>query len=74
MQKNSDDFSMQEAMRLAQSDAGQQLLKLLQQQNGTQLQQAMDQAAQGDYDQVKKTMASLLASPEVKALLNKMGG
>ena len=44
MQKNSDNFSMQEALRLAGSDAGQQLLALLRQSNGTQLQQAMEQA------------------------------
>ena len=74
MQKNSQEFSMQEALRLAQSDAGQQLLNLLQQQNGTKLQQAIDQAARGDYDRVKQTMASLLANPEIRELLEKMGG
>ena len=67
-------FSMQEAMRLAQSDAGKQLLSLLQNTQADQLQAAMDQAAAGDYEQVKKTMSSLLASPEAQALVKKLGG
>lgn len=54
MQKNSEDFSMQEAMRLAKSPAGQQLFALLQQTDPAALHQAMDQAAAGDYDHVKK--------------------
>lgn len=67
-------FSMQEAMRLAQSDAGKQLLSLLQKTQGDKLQEAMDQAAAGDYEQVKKTMSSLLSSPEAQALVKKLGG
>lgn len=74
MQKNSDDFSMQEAMRLAQSESGQALLALLKQKNGAELQQAMSQAAAGNFDQVSKTMASLLSSPEAQALLKQLGG
>lgn len=67
-------FSMQDAMKLAQSDAGKQLYALLQQQNAQQLQNAMDDAAAGNYEQVKSTMASMLASPQVRELLKKMGG
>lgn len=72
MQKK--DFPMEEAQRLAQSDAGQQLLALLQRSDPSRLQQAMDQAASGDYEQMKSTMATLLASPEAKKLLEKLGG
>ena len=74
MQKNADRFSMQEVMRLAQSDTGQQLLALLKRENGAALQQAMEQAAAGDYAQVQKTMSSLLTSPEAQALLRQLGG
>lgn len=74
MQKNSENFSVQEAMRLAKSDAGQQLLAHLRQTDSVQLQQAMDQAAAGDYSQVKQTLSSLLESEEVKALLKQLGG
>lgn len=72
MQKKSDDFSIQEALRLAHSDTGQQLLALLQKQNGDSLRHAMDQAAAGNYDQVKQTMNALLASPEAQALLEQL--
>ncbi|MBO5953510.1 MAG: hypothetical protein J6Q53_05270 [Oscillospiraceae bacterium] len=74
MQKNSENFSMQDALRLAKSPAGQRLLALLQQTEGSTLQQAMDQADAGDYDSVKKTLASLMENEEVKALMNQLGG
>jgi len=64
---------MQEAMRLAQSEAGQQLFALLREQNGNAIDQAMTMAAAGDYTQVKQTLASLMSSPQVKAMLEQMG-
>lgn len=72
MQKNSDNFSLQEAMQLARSETGQQLLALLQSQNGDALRQAMNQAATGDYDQVKQTMSALLDNPKARALLEEL--
>ena len=74
MQKNSDDFSMQEALRLAKSPAGQQLLAMLQRNDKGQLKQAMNQAATGDYTQAKETLSTLLSSPEAKKLLEQLGG
>lgn len=77
MQKNSDgigDFSLQEAMKLAQSDAGKQLFSLLQATEGEKLQTAMDQAASGDLKQVKETMQKLMASAQVQELVKKMRG
>ena len=65
-------FSTEQAMAMAQSDAGKKLLALLQETNGDQLQKAMEQAAAGNYQQVKETMSSLLSSREAKALLEKM--
>ena len=73
MQKKSEDFSMQEAMRLAQSPTGQELLRLLQQANGAAVQQAVDAANSGDYAAAARTMQTLL-TPEVKQLLEKLGG
>lgn len=72
MQKNSQNFSMQDAMRLANSDAGQRLLEILKQSDGKTLQQAMDQAAAGNYENMQKTLSSLLASQEVQALLKEL--
>lgn len=66
------DFDLQQAMRLANSDAGQQLLHLLQNTQGEKLSSAMDQAAAGNYNEMKKTMQELLSSQEAQQLLNKM--
>ncbi len=74
MQKNSQNFSMEDAMRLANSEAGQQLLTLLQQTNGDKLRSAMDQAAAGDYAGIQKTLSGLLASEEAKKLMKQMEG
>ena len=74
MHKNSGDFSMQEAMRLANTPAGKQLLALLQQSSDPALQDAIRQMAAGNYDQAKNMLAPLLASPEIGALLQQLGG
>lgn len=74
MQKNSDNFSMQEALRLAKSPAGQQLLTLLQQSDPDALKKAMQQASAGDYGQIQQTLAPLLASEDIQKLLRQMGG
>ncbi len=66
--------SLKKAMELAQSDAGQQLYTMLQQQGGGSFQEAMNQAASGNYEQAKKAISGLLATPEAQALLKKMGG
>lgn len=73
MQKNSDDFSMQEALRLAKSPAGQQLLAMLQRSDSGQLQQAINQATAGDYTKASQTISTLLSSPEAKKLLEELG-
>ena len=74
MQKNSQDFSMQEAMRLANSPAGQQLLELLKHSDAEKMQQAASQAAAGDYANAAQTLSALLASPEAQALMKQLGG
>ncbi len=74
MQKNSQNFSMQEALRLANSDAGQRLLALLKQNNGPNMQQAMQHAATGDYAKAREALSSALASDEVRRLLKELEG
>ena len=73
MQRNSEDFSMQEALRLAKSPAGQQLLALLRRTDSGQLQQAMDQAAAGNLSQAGQTLSALLSSAEAQQLLDELG-
>ena len=74
MQENSGKFSMEEAMRLAQSPAGQQLLALLQQNNSKNLESAMNQAASGDYTQAKQILSMLMKDPKTRQLLQQLGG
>lgn len=73
MQKNSEDFSMQEALRLAKSPAGQQLLAMLRRKDNGQLQQAMDLATEGNYAQASQILGTLLSSGEAQQLLNELG-
>ena len=75
MQKNSEgfhDFSMADAMRLAQTDAGKQLFALLQSTQGRQLEDAMAQASAGNYEQMKQTVQALMASQQAQSLLKKL--
>ncbi len=74
MQKNSENFSMQEALRMVESPAGQQLLALLQQQNGAQVQHIAKQAAAGNYENAMQSLKPMLESPQVQALLRQLGG
>lgn len=74
MQKNSGDFSMQDALRLAKSPAGQQLLALLQQSDSAAVQIAMEQAASGNYSQAKQSLEPILASEEIQNILKQLGG
>ena len=66
------DFSADDVKRLAQSKAGQDLYSLLQQTRAKELKDAMAQAATGDMEQVKKTIAAMMDSPEAKSLLEQL--
>lgn len=70
---NQGNFSIQDAMRLASTPAGQQLIQILQQQNNADMESAMASAAAGDYTQAKKALSSLLSDPTTQALLKQLG-
>lgn len=72
MEKKYDDFSVQEAMRLAQSDAGQQLLQLLKSNHSQAAQTAMDSAQSGDLLRVKQALQNFLSDPQAQALLQQL--
>ena len=74
MENKSKSFGMQDAMRLANSQAGKQLLGKIQKSNPKELEQAMAQAAQGDYSNLTETLKPLLASEEIQKLLKQLGG
>lgn len=65
--------AMEMAKKLAQSDTGKQLYELLQKNQGQQLNTVMEQAAAGDFEQVKKAMRSFMKDPQARALLEKLG-
>lgn len=72
MEKNSKNFSVQKAMQLANSDAGKQLYAYLQREKNEDLNNAMQLAANGNYDSLKTVLSSLLQSEEAKDLLKKL--
>ena len=74
MEKKSQDFSMEEVMRIAKSPAGQQLMALLQQKNSAALAQATAQAKAGDFSQAGQTLSGMLSSPEAQKLMKELGG
>lgn len=57
---------------LANSQAGQTLLALLQASGGQALSDAMAQAGTGNYQAARDALSPLLASPEIRALLRKL--
>lgn len=70
----SNEQAMQKAMRMAKSAQGQQLLNMLQQNHGDALNQAVSQAAKGDYTQAQQILSKVLADPEAQKLLKQFGG
>ena len=66
--------AMENAMRIARSEAGQQLFKLLQQSDSRQLALAMQKASAGDYSGARDILQQLMQDPGAQKLLNGMGG
>lgn len=74
MRKDSNNFSMEQIMAIANSPVGQQLLAVLQQSDQKALDQAIAQASGGDFNQAKDTLSKVLSSPEIQELLKQLGG
>lgn len=67
------DDSVKQAIRLANSKEGRQLLELLKATKGSELNAAMQQASAGNYDAVKSTLSELLNTHDAQELLKRMG-
>ena len=63
------DDAMKKARQLAQTPEGQQLIGLLQQTGGGDLEHAV---ASGDMTQLRQTLSSLMKNPDARKLLEKM--
>lgn len=74
MEQKSQDFSIKEAQRLANSPAGKELAQLLQQRDSAAVQKAMELAAVGDYSSAGKLLSALLSSPDAQKLIQQLGG
>ena len=74
MQKKSEDFSVQEAMRMAKTPAGQQLIALLQQEKGDKLQDIIRLAQAGNMQAAGNVLQNMLSSPAAQALMEEMEG
>ena len=70
MSKNSDNFSVDEVKKFAQSPAGQRLFQLLKQNNT----QAVEQVQAGNYNDAMKQLQNFLQTPEAQKLLKDIGG
>ncbi len=68
-----ENISMEQAMKLAASPAGRQLIQALQQQGGSDFQSAVSSAASGDYTQAKKALSGLMEDPTIRELLQELG-
>ncbi len=74
MEKKSQDFSIQEAQRLAKTPEGQELMRLLQAKDSAALEKAMADASAGNYKEAGKALSSMLSSPEIRQLIRQLGG
>ena len=67
-------FSIADAKKFAQSDAGKQLFNSLQKSHGQEIQTALTHAASGNMEQMKNTLTELMSNEQVKALLKQFRG
>ena len=72
MEKNNGNFSMEEIKRLAQSDAGRQLMALLETQHGAAADTVRSSVHSGDMEQAKKALSAFLSDPKAQALLHQL--
>ncbi len=72
MQEKSENYSMQEILRLAKSPAGQAILQLLQEQHKDTMQSVVKSAQEGQMDKASENLAQFLRDPRARALLQRL--
>ena len=65
-------FSMEDALHLASTPAGRELIALLQSAGGQDVEKAKQAAQRGDYTEAKNSLSELLKSQKVQQLLREM--
>jgi len=71
MQRN--EYDLQRAKELAESDAARQLMELLRHSDPQQLQKVLSNAAKGDFRQAQQALSPLMNDPQVQKLLQELG-
>ena len=66
--------AIRQAIEFAGTPAGQQLLRLLQTAGGQDFEKVRQSAASGNVNQARENISALLKNPEVRRLLQQMGG
>ena len=72
MEKNNGNFSMDDVKRLAQSDAGKQLMALLQSSHSATGDAIRSSAQAGNMEQAQQALRAFLADPRAQALLRQL--
>ena len=66
------DETLQNALQMAQTPAGQRLIRMLQQSGGDELRSAVQKAASGDYSQAKQLLSALAENPDIQKLMDQL--
>lgn len=74
MQTGPQNFSMDDAKKIASTPAGKQLISMIKQADKQCLQSALEDAKSGNYESMRQKLEPLLASPEIQELLRQLGG
>ena len=72
LQPDQNQFSMEDAIRLAGTPAGQQLINLLKSSTDRNMDSARKAVEAGDMEQAKKSLSGLLKSPDIQKLLKEL--
>lgn len=72
MEKNNGNFSMDDVKRLARSDAGKQLMALLQSSHSATGDAIRSSAQAGDMEQAQQALRAFLSDPRAQALLHQL--
>ncbi len=72
MHQNPNSFSMDDALRLASTPAGKELVNLLKANTSQEMDYARKAVESGDYETAKNSLSSLLRSPDIQKLLQQL--
>ena len=74
MKQNNGNFSMEDIQRLAQSDVGKQLMRLLENNHGNASNAVRSSMKSGDAEQARQAIQAFLSDPQAQALLKQLEG